>query len=376
MHHFIAKNMRSGLQLVYEKLGPDALIISNKTVPEGIEIQAAIERQETAMHDKLPDDQPSVATHSEITDNIRMVPETSVTKLESELKLMRQLLETQVAQLTRQHEAYEQPVHAIVSKELQKIGFPVAFVDSILKSLGNFQSLHQGINAIENLLIEKLPIFGNDILKTGGVIALVGPTGVGKTTMLAKLATQYLLLHGSDDIAIINADNYRVAAREQVLSYASILGIDAYNVNTESDLEDVFSQIENKKLILLDTSGVILQTNEIVNRLNFLKYHNKLKCFLTMSASTSVETIAETIKLFSYLPLAGCILTKLDETKYIAPALSQLIEKNLPVAYLSTGQRVPNDFELARSTSLVHRAFSEYSGNDFITTELREVTTC
>ena len=124
MHHFIAKNMRSGLQLVYEKLGPDALIISNKTVPEGIEIQAAIERQETAMHDKLPDDQPSVATHSEITDNIRMVPETSVTKLESELKLMRQLLETQVAQLTRQHEAYEQPVHAIVSKELQKIGFP------------------------------------------------------------------------------------------------------------------------------------------------------------------------------------------------------------------------------------------------------------
>lgn len=373
MHHFIAKDMRSGLQLVYEKLGPDALIISNKTIAEGIEIQAAIERNEDLEEAISP--APISNMQEDLSHKIRMVPETSVTNLESEIKLLRQLLETQVAQLTKQHEAYEYPIHAIIYEEMQKFGFPRAFTKNILGSLGKFNSLQDGMNFIKNILTEKLTIANNDIIKTGGIVALVGPTGVGKTTMLAKLATQYSMLHSSDDIAIINADNYRVGAREQVLTYASILGIDAYNVNTAHELENVFSQVVDKKLVLIDTSGVILQTNEIVNRLGFLKENKSLKCYLTISASASLEMLKDAINLFSYLPLVGCILTKLDETKQTGPAISQLIENDLPVAYLSTGQRVPHDFELARSASLIHQAFTTNRHHD-MAFEHHEVAAC
>lgn len=363
-HYFVAKNMRTALQLVYEKLGAHALIISNKRTSEGVEIQATI---------KPEHDAPS-PIQADIKTPIRMVPENSLSVLESEIKLLRQLLETQITELHKQPSAYKHPMHAIIHTACQELGFSDGLTHSLLKSLQPFESKKEGLELIKQSLIEKIQITGHDILRTGGIVALVGPTGVGKTTMMAKLATHFRLHNHHSDVALINADRYRVAAKEQVEAYASILNIEAYNIQHSIDLSQLFDKLSHKKLILVDTSGVMLETNDIMNRLSMIKEQNSLKCYLTISTSTSVDTLKNTLDLFSYLPLAGCILTKLDETVKLAPALSKLIEACLPIAYISTGQHVPDDFERAYPNKLIDQAFSAIKHTKKIKKE--EVSTC
>ena len=290
-----------------------------------------------------------------------MIPETSLGNLESEVKLLRRMLESQLSSLAWQHEKYARPLDALLVEKLMEHGFPKAFAKEQLNKLDEVKAVDSGIEIIKANLTSQLPEAETDILKKGGIVALVGPTGVGKTTTLAKLATKFVFLHGNADIAIINADSYRIAAKDQVSIYANILDVPMYNVSSKDELNTALSKLKNKKLILIDTSGVILETNEILKRLSCLEGQRIKHCYLTLAASGAYDTLSRTVDLFSFLPLTGCILTKLDETSKTGTILSLLIENQLPVSYLSHGQRVPEDIQVARSCSLINTAFNNLS---------------
>jgi len=352
MYHFKAKDMSTGLKKVYDKLGPRALIISNKTIAEGVEIQAAVEIKEITTNDLT-----APCFNAEPNNFKNSNQDKSLSQISSEIKQVRQLIEAQVTQFTKKHQNIKYPTKLLIFDQLEKLGFPNEFINSIFSKVQNFESFDKQMNAVKKFLFNTLQTCEDDITKTGGIIALVGPTGVGKTTMLAKLATHYTLHHGASKVGIINHDNYRIGAKEQAQTYANILGIDIHHTNSLSNVEQALHEMYHKDLILIDTSGTSKNSSEITKQLSHLTNHMNLKCYLTIAANLAIDVITEAIEVFTNLPLTGSILTKVDETLRLAPGLSTLMNKQLPIAYLSTGQIVPDDFIIAKKASLLDIIF-------------------
>jgi len=194
-----------------------------------------------------------------------------------------------------------------------------------------------------------------DVVEKGGVIALVGPTGVGKTTTIAKLAARYALRRGVRHAALISTDNYRVGAHEQLRTYGRLLDIPLRNALNKEELQSHLDDLVDKDLVLIDTAGMSQRDLRISEQLSVLKESKaNIKVYLVLAATSQLSGLEETISVFRGINLDGCILTKLDEATSIGPALSAIIEQKLPLAYVSDGQRVPEDLHLARIDKLIN----------------------
>jgi flagellar biosynthesis protein FlhF len=197
----------------------------------------------------------------------------------------------------------------------------------------------------------------SDSLDQGGVVALVGATGVGKTTTIAKLAARYALRHGRERVALVTTDSYRIAAHEQLRTYGRILGIPVRIANSHAELSEALKLLSDKDLILIDTAGMSQRDVRLSEQFALLgEAAPNLKTFLVLSTTTHRSGLGEVVKAFGKVKLDGCILTKLDETTSLGGALSTAVEHKLPVAYVSDGQRVPEDIHIARAPNLIQRA--------------------
>lgn len=206
-------------------------------------------------------------------------------------------------------------------------------------------------------LAESIPVVGEDFIERGGMIAFVGPTGVGKTTTIGKLAAQYVLKHGSSSLALVTTDTFRIAAHEQLRTFGRILDVPVRVVNENETLDQVLQSLRNKRLVLVDTAGLNLNEPHNDYQMEMLKSVTvRLKKLMVLSCSSQSQVMDGAYAAYRDLGLNGCVLTKLDESGSLGGAISLAVEQRLPIAYVADGQKIPDDVEVAKKSELVSRA--------------------
>ncbi len=384
---YLDKDMRQVLRRVREDQGPDAVILSNRRVEDGIEVIAAIDYDEALVRHAMgvqpesdtridsdvlagmaeTDIAPPSPAPEIISADLKERPvessgegeSHSLKQLQTELTSMRGLLETQLSGLVWKDASRRFPLRAQILRNLTRFGLAPDIANMVVDRLGPTDDIKSLWSAPLKMLAETLPVVNDDMLREGGTIALIGPTGVGKTTTIAKIAARFAMHNWPDDIALVSADAYRIGAKEHLAAFANIIGAKVYSASSFDDLSVTLARLRDKKLVLIDTEGRSQRDRDLSSRLAaYGRNADRVRFYLTLSAATQEAALDETVREFNKVPLAGCIVTKIDEAAQIGCVMSALIRNDLPVAWLSDGQRIPDDLHAAakRKTWLVNEA--------------------
>ena len=447
---FIANSSREAWRQVREALGPDAVILSNRNIPDGVEIlamanedmttlvapgaareavarpQAASLQQQSglppapqpkrpaallsspiaqrpqrveaaplldqqAMNRAIPKEAEQAASadarvwRSRSNDSRRgrdaaqeqdqdqrarsSLPEFDgkdydeiLSEVMSEIRSMRGVLETQLAEISWGGTQKREPMKALVMKEMLAAGFSASLSRLITENLPNNSKSQDIMFWVKSVLARNLNTLASEseLLENGGVFAMVGPTGVGKTTTTAKLAARCVMRHGSGKLALITTDGYRIGGYEQLRIYGKILGVMVHSVKDETDLRIALEELKGKHTVLIDTAGVGQRDQMVAEQEAMLAGAGvDIKRLLCLNATATGGTLNEVVHAYSGSGLAGCIVTKLDEAATIGNVLDVVIRHKLNLHYVANGQRVPEDLHVANKLYLADRAFKQ-----------------
>lgn len=286
----------------------------------------------------------------------------AIDDIRQELKSLRDVLEFQVSGLIKQEKQRSHPLQAYLTSRLVEMGINQRLADEVVSYAPAESDEREAWLFILKLLANKLRTGNDDILTKGGVVALVGPTGSGKTTTIAKLAAQYAQKHGADKVAMVTIDSYRIAAYDQLATYGKILGCPVKKASNAQELSDVLYQFRNKQLVLIDTAGFGQRDARLIKQLETLTANTGMSIdkYLVVQANTQRQVLEKTFTTFQQDMMKGCIFTKLDECYSLGEVVSVAIQKRLPVSYLTDGQRVPEDLKLANAKYIVSAAAKLY----------------
>jgi len=278
--------------------------------------------------------------------------------MRQEMLSMKHLLQHQVSGLMWQDLARREPVRALVIEQLRQLGLTEAMADQLACFMPEDISDTDAWSCALDLLAGQLTTTNDDIMRRGGVIALVGPTGVGKTTTVAKLAAQFAKRHGAEQVALITTDTFRIGAFEQLATFGRIIGCPVKQARDHEELALLLTQLQQRKLILIDTAGMSQRDVRLAENLSALVHNSrvKIKSYLVLSATSQARVMQETVDHFKRISLAGCIFTKLDECLSLGEIINVAIQNALPVSYLTNGQRVPEDINIAEAATMVAQA--------------------
>lgn len=278
--------------------------------------------------------------------------------MRKEMASIRKLLEHQISGLMWQEVERREPMRALLIKELKKMGFDDAFADQLAGLIPEEMPIHQAMAQLAEVLTAQLKISEDEILRQGGAVALLGPTGVGKTTTIAKLAARFAMKYGAEQVALITTDNYRIGAHEQLQTYGRIMGCPVRQVRDAEELASALYQFRHRRLVLIDTAGVGQRDIRLTEQLDTLVKNAKvrIRSYLVMSATSQRRVMQEAVDHFQRIPLSGCILTKLDESLNLGEVINVCIQNALPISYITDGQRVPEDIQVANAALLVGAA--------------------
>lgn len=392
---FLAKNMREAIRLVREEQGPDAVILSNRRIEGGVEVVAAVDYDAALMQQALrptreaigeepveprastpssrsispapapvqaPQAQASMPpARAEAVRPASPTPDTLVqpelAQLRRELGGMKKLMEQQFASLMWKDLREHHPERMEALRSMANLGLDPQLSQELLNELPHQSGAERARFLPLGLLSRRLPIAKNDLILEGGVYALVGPTGVGKTTTIAKLAARYAEHFGVRDIALVSTDHYRIGAQEQLFTYGRLLGVPVHTAANSDELRRILFKLADRKLVLVDTAGLSPRDTQLAAQ--FAELHSArapLQVWLTLPATHQAGDLSEIVRRFAPARPQACILTKVDEATRIGAVLSTVIRHSLPVAYIADGQRVPEDLQVARADQLILRA--------------------
>ena len=277
-----------------------------------------------------------------------------------EIRSLRKMVEQHLAGFAWGESARSEPVKTEVLRQMLDAGFSPQFARDLLTDLPGEMDGVQAMAWVKGAADRSLYTVGNDsdIVDRGGVYALVGPTGVGKTTTTAKLAARCVLRHGPSKVALVTTDGYRIGAHEQLRIYGRILGVSVYLVKDAVELRQTLKELQHKHMVLIDTMGMS-QKDKLVPELTDMLAGCDVQRLLLLSSTSRGDTLDDVVRAYQGDNLAGCILTKIDEAASLATALDVIMRHSLRLHYVSNGQRVPEDLHLPNRSYLLHRAFKD-----------------
>ena len=394
---FTAATSREALRKVRDALGPDAVILSNRPVDGVVEILALanddvasisapahgtemaqpepslqhLNPPESYANRRAPQPQPQpqpdsvdmAQMSSMMATAIAHAKDTAAAEMSgmmSEIRAMRGLMETQLSAISWGTTQQREPEKAGVLRELLAAGFSASLARYLIEKMPSGKDAADSMRWIKTVLCRNLISMTDEdaILEKGGVFALVGPTGVGKTTTTAKLAARCVMRHGPEKLALITTDAYRIGGHEQLRIYGKILGVMVHSVKDEADLRIALKELRNKHTVLIDTVGVSQRDQMVTEQVAMLSESGAdVKRLLCLNSTSTNETLNEVVRAYQGSGLAGCIMTKMDEAASIGNVLDVVIRQKLRLFYISNGQRVPEDLHLADKAMLVDRAF-------------------
>jgi flagellar biosynthesis protein FlhF len=290
-----------------------------------------------------------------------------MTEMLSEMRNMRSVIESQLTAISWGNIQQRDPSKSQILSTLLSAGFSASLSRQLAENMPNNLSGDKAMAWIKSILAINLSTIENDAeaLDQGGIFALIGPTGVGKTTTTAKLAARYVMKHGTKNLGLITTDAYRIGGHEQLRIYGKILGVMVHAVKDETDLKIALNELKNKHTILIDTVGVSQRDRMVAEQIAMLSNVNiPIKKLLCLNATSTGETLTDVIRAYKGKGLDGCLITKLDEAATIGNALDVIIREKLKLYYVANGQRVPEDIHLANKQYLIQHSLKLSASNN------------
>jgi flagellar biosynthesis protein FlhF len=374
---YSAPDMRQALRLVRDEQGPDAIILSSRQSPEGVQVTVAVDPEGLLAVDEAPAAAPAFATtggteFATLLANATAAAAsaaptptaaTSATAVDpqvgAELRSMRHLLEWQLSQLAWNDLTRRAPALAELLKELTEMGVSSTLATTLLGELPAGLSSEDAQRRALAHLARHLAVTGDALLDHGGRVAFVGPTGIGKTTGIAKLAARWVMRHGTRDIALISMDDQRFGAHEQLRVLGRLLGVECYTLSDPAELPQLLQRLPLHRMVLIDTAGISPRDAHVeahAKALVDVAGPAQIDIWLTLSAGAQAGVLEEALQKFAIYGPRAVMLTKLDEAASLGGALSALVVAGLPLSYVSEGPRIPEDLAPARAHQLVARA--------------------
>ncbi|WP_051304844.1 flagellar biosynthesis protein FlhF [Chitinilyticum litopenaei] len=290
--------------------------------------------------------------------NTQGVSPEAVSDIAREVRMLRGLLESQLAGMAWGELAKHAPEKLEILRQLLGAGFCPALSRQLIDKLPSGQTLEQGLKWVKAALAHNIGSVGSqdDLIQRGGIYALIGPTGVGKTTTVAKLAARCALTHGPQSVALLTTDSYRIGAHDQLRIYGRILSVPVHEIKDETDLQLTLGELAHCHLVLIDTVGMGQRDIRISEQLALFNQDN-VGTLLLLSANAQSATLDDVARRYRNRQLVGCILTKLDETMNLGGCLDVAIRHKLPLHFVTNGQRVPEDLHRPNTGYLIDRAF-------------------
>ncbi|MFC4764281.1 flagellar biosynthesis protein FlhF [Dyella koreensis] len=387
---FVAPDMRQAMREVREEQGPDAVILSTRRLDDGVEIIAAVDYDEALVREAarsgepLPAETrikpaaagttaapttkspaPAVVAVNEPPALHPVIEQAALdtARMRAELGSLRELLESQMASLAWNDMQRRHPLRGRVLRDMARLGIEADVARKLAEELPDQLSADQARYLPLGVLSRSLSITGHDIAAHGGVTALVGPTGVGKTTTIAKLAARAVLRHGASQVALVSTDNYRIGAAAQLEHYGRLLGVRVFPAHDAESLREVLDVLRGRRVVLVDTAGVAGSDPRLQQQMELLRSAGEVRTCLVLAANAQAQAIDDMVRAYMPQHPQACILTKLDEAPSLGGALSALIRHRLPLDYTTDGQRVPEDITAADARVLVCRAAQVLKGN-------------
>lgn len=280
-------------------------------------------------------------------------------QISDEIKQLRSLLQSQLAGFAWSDMEQRSPNRAELFRHLLTAGFSSALIRQLTQKLPPQYDGDVAQKWARSALIHNLKCMDpqHDPIEVGGIFALVGPTGVGKTTTVAKLAARATMRHGAQNVALITTDTYRIGAQDQLRIYGKILGVPVFSVQNEGDLQLTLADLTPRKIVLIDTVGMSQRDARVQTQLEmFSQAGRPVQRLLLLAANADGHTLEDVVRHYKGDGLAGAIVSKIDEALALGPSLDVVIRNRLRLFYVTNGQRVPEDIHAAHAELLIDRA--------------------
>lgn len=398
---FVSSSMQDALKKVREEFGADAVILSNEKINGGVEIVAALDYDEqqaqvavgvteqvspskvaklhAEKHLRLQDEMGRAREHieqvkrkqSKTPGSVSMQSSSGQPRAQGEtdrgwdqLSDMRAEIESLKGLITQQVSNNTQGTRAVMTqgqqhakKRLDEIGVTAAVQERLMASIKSDASPDEAWEQVSGRIEQGIEVEFGEIIDHGGVIALVGPTGSGKTMTIGKMAARYVMKFGAESVALVTTDRYRIAAHEQLKVFGRILNVPVHSVDEQNSLDSILDRLSNKKLVLVDTAGLLPSDKSWDQQLRELKMSaHRVQPYLVMSSVGQYQVMCSNYHHYKMVNLSGVILSKLDEAVSLGESISFLMETGLRVAYYTNGQRVPEDIHRMDKRGLLEQA--------------------
>lgn len=380
---YLAPTSREALRQVKAELGNDAVILSNRQVKQGVEILALAGTEiptyvdepvthndhkthpDTEITPILPEKVSAPIAQINLQESDDQLSNKLVRDVINEIQTMRRTLEDQLTTLSWGNFTKQQPDKMKVLRAMLGAGFSPLLSRRLVNKLSAKLNFSQSLKKAMSALASNLHTATSDeIIEKGGVYALVGPTGVGKTTTTAKLAARCVIRHGADKVALLTTDGYRIGGHEQLRIYGKLLGIPVRSIKDTDDLQLTLSELTNKHMVLIDTVGMSQRDQMVAEHIAMLTNCGaNVKRLLLLNATSNGDTLDEVISAYKNSGVQGCIITKADEAVSLGTALDVIIRRKLMLHFVADGQKVPEDIHSANTHYLLRNIFKPLPAN-------------